>query len=568
MYGRLNMWRSLSIPTKIWISLLILLLGYFGSMVFGFIGGHQTQTRLRDSSNYLFPVADKSKEALTAFDEQIRLYNDAVMLGGETLLVTAQEKSDKVVELLNEIAALSKDSEIRGDRALEMAMQVEAFSSKARAVYSAGDLITEEDANAEEEQENVQNDLLSLAQETENIKEQLVSLSQDSANYFKKDLSDISDATKRNNYKVLYAFVLVAIVTIIINMFIITNSISRPLDATVSMLKDIAEGDGDLTKRLNIINNDEAGELAIWFNTFIENLQVMIDDIAGKAEILSESSNEMSSLSSQMASGVNQVSERSGIVKNSAGEMNINMDSIAAAMEQTSVNTNIVANSIEEMTSTINEISKNSDKAASITNNAVAQANDASKKVEELGTAAAEIGKVTEAIAEISDQTNLLALNATIEAARAGDAGKGFAVVANEIKDLAMQTAEATKGIKQNVESIQGTTKGTITVIELISQVINDVNDIVSMIAQSVEEQSITTKEIANTVLQLSDGINVVNENVSHSSEVSGQIAGDIAEVSQATNDMSSSSSQLSLSAEKLSQMAGHLKEMMGRFKV
>jgi methyl-accepting chemotaxis protein len=88
------------------------------------------------------------------------------------------------------------------------------------------------------------------------------------------------------------------------------------------------------------------------------------------------------------------------------------------------------------------------------------------------------------------------------------------------------------------------------------------------MIAQSVEEQSITTKEIANTVLQLSDGINIVNENVAQSSEVSGQIAGDIAEVSQATNDMSSSSSQLSLSAEKLSQMAGHLKEMMGRFKV
>lgn len=156
------------------------------------------------------------------------------------------------------------------------------------------------------------------------------------------------------------------------------------------------------------------------------------------------------------------------------------------------------------MTTTINEIAQNTEKANTITGEAVSEAKGASDNVDELGSAAQEISKVTETVTEISEQTNLLALNATIEAARAGDAGKGFAVVANEIKELARQTAEATQDIKRRIEGIQDSTSGTVTKIQQISKVINDVNDIVSTIASSVEEQSVTTKEIATNVAQAS----------------------------------------------------------------
>ena len=152
------------------------------------------------------------------------------------------------------------------------------------------------------------------------------------------------------------------------------------------------------------------------------------------------------------------------------------------------------------MTSTINEISKNTAKGSETTGRAVDTAKQVTNKVDALGRAAREINKVTETIADISAQTNLLALNATIEAARAGEAGKGFAVVAGEIKALAQQTAQATSEISLKIESVQTTTQESVTAIGSIVEVIDEINSIVSTIASAIEEQSITTQEIASNV--------------------------------------------------------------------
>jgi methyl-accepting chemotaxis protein len=227
----------------------------------------------------------------------------------------------------------------------------------------------------------------------------------------------------------------------------------------------------------------------------------------------------------------------------------------------------MVASASEEMTATINEISRNAEKARNITNRAVLDAQCASKTVDELGTAAQEIGKVTEVIADISDMTNLLALNATIEAARAGDAGRGFAVVANEIKELAKQTARATDEIKSRIEGIQNSTTGTVAQIQQISKVIHEIDEIVSSIATAVEEQSITTNDIAGNVAQAAQGIHNVTQNVAQSSMVSLSIAREISGVNQASEEISSNSSQVSLSADELKKLAKSLKEMLEIFK-
>jgi len=220
------------------------------------------------------------------------------------------------------------------------------------------------------------------------------------------------------------------------------------------------------------------------------------------------------------------------------------------------------------MTSVIKEIAQNTEKARTVTGEAVSEAAETSEKVDELGRAANEIGKVTETITEISEQTNLLALNATIEAARAGEAGKGFAVVANEIKDLAKQTAEATGEIRKKIEGIQTSTKGTVIHIKQITKVINNVNEIVATIATAVEEQSVTTREIADNVTQASQGLGEITENVAQSSSVADEIAKDIADVNQTSGEMSNTSSQVNTSAEDLSKEAEQLMGMVGQFQV
>ncbi len=349
---------------------------------------------------------------------------------------------------------------------------------------------------------------------------------------------------------------------------VIRRMMIRPLNVIVSRVKDIAEGDGDLTMRIESKSMDEIGHLADLFNTFIGNLQTMIQDIINNAGTLNTSSKELSGLSSQMSESAGQMSSRAENVFHSGEEMSSNMNSVASSMEEASTNIEMVAASAEEMNATINEIAKNTERARSITDEAVTQAKSASDRVDVLGKAADEIGEVTEAITDISEQTNLLALNATIEAARAGEAGKGFAVVAGEIKELSRQTANATQEIKQQIDGIQQSTSGTVTEIGTIVKVIIDVNEIVGTIASAVEEQSVATREIAKNVAQASQGIQDVNENVAQSSTAAQGIAKEISDVNQASGGMSDNSSQVSLNADNMLNLAEQLDKMVGQFKV
>jgi methyl-accepting chemotaxis protein len=354
---------------------------------------------------------------------------------------------------------------------------------------------------------------------------------------------------------------------LILSVFV-SRGITTPINKAVVRLKDIAEGEGDLTKRLEVDTRDELGEMATWFNTFLQNLQAMIKDIASNSVTLSSSSTELSAISQQMSSNAEQTSDKSNTVAAASEEMSTNVSSVASAMEQAATNLNTVATATEQMTASVNEIAQNSEKAREITGTAVSKAQETSKKVNALGAAAQAISKVTEVITEISEQTNLLALNATIEAARAGEAGKGFAVVANEIKELAKQTADATLEIKNQIEGVQGSTQETVADIGEISEVITKVNETVGIIAAAVEEQSVTTQDIAGNISQASAGVQEVNTNVAQSSEVTASINQDIAEVSQASSEMTNSSTQVNLSAEELAGLAEKINEMVGKFKV
>ena len=288
---------------------------------------------------------------------------------------------------------------------------------------------------------------------------------------------------------------------------IVSIGIVKPIRTIISMLKDIAEGEGDLTKRIIDNSGDETEEMANWFNQFVEKVQNIIKDVATNAGTLYDSSHSLTGISKQMATNAVHTSDTANSVAAASEEMSANMQSVAAAMEEASTNVSMVAAATEEMSSTINEIAENTEKARNITASAVSKTVSASSQVGELGRAAREIGKVVETITEISSQVDLLALNATIEAARAGDAGKGFAVVAGEIKELARQTAAASEEIKKRVEGIQSTTQGTVGEINDVSEVVNEINTIVATIASAVEEQSATTREIVSNVSQASVGL-------------------------------------------------------------
>ena len=355
---------------------------------------------------------------------------------------------------------------------------------------------------------------------------------------------------------------------ILVSLFLSVRSVTNPINQTTKMLKDISEGEGDLTKRLKILRKDEIGTMAGYVNIFLDTLQEMIGRIKENAQAINMSSTEVSDVAAQVLESSEETSGRSNLVATAAEEMSSNINSVAAAMEESSTNINMVASAAEEMSSTINDISVNTEKAQTISNHAVDKATEVSHNMAGLGEAAIGIGKVLETITEISEQVNLLALNATIEAARAGEAGKGFAVVANEIKDLAKQTSEAAFEIKGKVEAIQESTNENIAGIQETSGVINEINELIDFISVTVNEQLQATQEIATNIAQASQGLQEVNENSNQISSVAGEITQDIAVVDSSAENITKNSNQLKINAEKLSAMADQLDSVVGGFKV
>ncbi len=380
-----------------------------------------------------------------------------------------------------------------------------------------------------------------------------------------KSTKTIMDNTLQLVYVLITVFVCCLILIIPVAL-LVSGTITKSITRVTQSLKDVAQGEGDLTRRIEITSQDEVGELSQWFNTFVENLQVMIKDISGSSSTIARLSDVTTGEASQMAESAGNMTQITQTITTSTNQMSDNISSIADVVSQSSDNLGIVASSTEEMNATINEIAKNAENARGMSLETVEKISLASTQIDRLSENAKEIDTFTESINEISEQTNLLALNATIEAARAGEAGKGFAVVAGEIKELARQTAKATQEIKDKINNIRNSTDTTIDEMVNISKAFNDMNDVVNDIASAIEEQSATTKEIADNTATVADGINDVNSSITQFDALTTEIAQDMDKVNDATTQMSESCGKIDSDTEEMSGQSDKLDNLINKF--
>ncbi|MBF0211917.1 MAG: methyl-accepting chemotaxis protein [Desulfamplus sp.] len=373
---------------------------------------------------------------------------------------------------------------------------------------------------------------------------------------------DITKDVIINIAVILGAFILSTILALIM-----IRSIVKPIKNTVAMLKDISQGEGDLTCTLDDSGRDEIGEMSRWFNTFIGKIKSIVIDISQSFQGLASAATQLMAVSEQTASSVKIMAEQSSGVAEDAKIARENTHAVSRAMVDTSSNLNSVAAATEEMSATIGEVASNAERARVVGERASKQAAEITKMMQTLGQAAKEIGQVTETITEISSQTNLLALNATIEAARAGEAGKGFAVVANEIKALALQTAGATDDIKSKINGVQNSASSAVGDMVKVNSVIQEMEQIISSIAAAIEEQASVTRDLAANISKASAGVQESAESMAEADEASNEISKKINQLSSALIDLKEGGEQVNASAAEMSMLAEKLQHLVGQFK-
>lgn len=377
------------------------------------------------------------------------------------------------------------------------------------------------------------------------------------------------------------ALVITGVIAVVISLFFV-RTVVRPIKAINVQLKEISEGEGDLTKELQVNSQDEVGELAISFNRMISSLREMIQQVSLTSHQVAASSDELTASTEQTTEATSQIASSIQEVAAGAEAQGIGAAESSKSMQEISDNIQQIA----QTTSTVSEVAVETSKEANEGNESLQKVihqmkkihttvEDTASVIKQLEDRSNEIGNIIEVITEIADQTNLLALNAAIEAARAGENGRGFAVVADEVKKLAEQSKSSADQITVLINQIQNDTDHAVTVMQkgteevaVGMEVVQHTGEGFERILASVEHVAGQIQEVSAITEEVAAGAEQINATIEEMSHIANTSSANTQNIAAASEEQMASMEEITSSSASLSKMAEDLQMLVGRFKV
>ncbi|EPN15653.1 methyl-accepting chemotaxis protein [Pseudomonas syringae pv. actinidiae ICMP 19099] len=346
----------------------------------------------------------------------------------------------------------------------------------------------------------------------------------------------------------------VVVMVIILLLGLLIRVLMQPLHQMGRAMRDIADGEGDLTKRLAITSHDEFGALAESFNHFVERIHTSIREVASTAAQLGEVATRVVKVSNASMSNSDQQANRTESVAAAINELGAAAQEIAQNAARTSQQSSDASGLASDGQGVVQQTIK-------AMNELSGKISESCVNIESLNGKTANIGQILEVITSISQQTNLLALNAAIEAARAGEAGRGFAVVADEVRNLAHRTQDSAQQVQKMIEELQvGAREAVVNMIESQRQsedsvgIANLAGERLGSVTRRIEEINGMNQSVAAATEEQTSVVESINVDITHINTLNQQGVDNLRQTLEACNS--------------LEEQAARLQQLVGSFRI